>query len=189
LWAERIPTLDEERGEVILETFQTDFRCLMGPEGLFGFLGRYGGVPTNVGSGGGVQPLGVLRSGASVREAVNRINDAICKMDCGDLLGVLEHQRKMAVDHRFTYLLGPIKIALRPRVITIEQMEALRRYGAALWSDCLKLEKMWLSGALDSIVKIEEEELEIARMQPWGGAPAIIASDGLFDFGAGLDSP
>jgi len=102
---------------------------------------------------------------------------------------VLGKQRKMAVDHRFTYLLGPIKIALRPRVITTGQMDALGRYGAALWADCLTLEKMWLSGELDSIVKIEEEELEIARMQPWGGAPAIIASDGLFDFGAGLGGP
>ena len=29
-----------------------------------------------------------------------------------------------------------------------------------------------------------EEKLEIARMQPWQGSPAIIASDGLFNFGA-----
>jgi hypothetical protein len=43
---------------------------------------------------------------------------------------------------------------------------------------------MWLSGELDAIVKIEEEELDIARMQPWGGSPAIFASDGLFGFGS-----
>jgi hypothetical protein len=43
---------------------------------------------------------------------------------------------------------------------------------------------MWLSGELDEIIKIEAEELEIARMHPWGGSPAIIASDGLFGFGA-----
>jgi hypothetical protein len=43
---------------------------------------------------------------------------------------------------------------------------------------------MWLSGKLDDIIKIEEEELEIARWNPWGGSPAIIASDGLFSFGA-----
>ena len=48
---------------------------------------------------------------------------------------------------------------------------------------------MWLSGELDSFVNIEEEELEIARMQPWGGGHAIIASDGLFDFGAGPGLP
>jgi hypothetical protein len=43
---------------------------------------------------------------------------------------------------------------------------------------------MWLDGELDDIIKIEEEELEIARLQPWGGSPAIIASDGLFGFTA-----
>ncbi len=34
------------------------------------------------------------------------------------------------------------------------------------------------------IVKIEERELDIARMNPWGGSSAIIAADGLFSFGA-----
>ena len=43
---------------------------------------------------------------------------------------------------------------------------------------------MWLQGELNEFIKIEEEELEIARMQPWGGSAAIIASDGLFNFGA-----
>ena len=188
LWAEEIPTLDEEKKSVVLKSYQTDFRCLMGPDGLFGFLGRYGGVPTNVGSGGGVQPLAVLRSDMSVRDAVWRINDAITSIGFGDLFGVFQKQREMAVAHRFTYLLGPIKIALRPRLITTDQIESLRNYGSALWADCLKLEKMWLSGELDRIVTIEEEELEIARMQPWDGAPAIIASDGLFDFGAGVEA-
>jgi hypothetical protein len=50
------------------------------------------------------------------------------------------------------------------------------------------LEKMWLAGELDEIVKIEEEELAIARLQPWGGAPAIIAADGLFGFGANAEA-
>jgi hypothetical protein len=31
-----------------------------------------------------------------------------------------------------------------------------------------------------------EGEAEIARMQPWRGSPALIASDGLFSFGAHL---
>jgi hypothetical protein len=53
-----------------------------------------------------------------------------------------------------------------------------------MWSDCLMLEKIWHNGELDETVKIEEEELGIARMQPWDGSPAIIASDGLFGFGA-----
>jgi len=65
----------------------------------------------------------------------------------------------------------------------------LRRYGQKLWDDCLTFEKMWLAGELDEFVNIEEE-LEIARINPWGGSAAIIASDGLFDFGqARLSDP
>ncbi len=182
LWAEDIPVLDLEKGELSLERVQTDFRCLMGPEGLFGFLSRYGGVPTNVGSGGGVQPLAVLRANTDPGEVVDRINETILGMPYGDVLEVIEMQKEMALEHRFTYLLGPIKIALRPRIVTNNQLAALKDYCADLWSDCLTLEKMWLEGELDAIVKIEEEELEIARSQPWGGSPAIIASDGLFSF-------
>ena len=187
LWAEEIPIPDELEKRIILDRCQTDFRCLVGPGGLFGFLGRYGAVPTNVGSGGGVQPLAVLRSGTTVRDAVNRINRAVLEMRYEDLSEVVGLQQKLALEHRFTYLLGPIKIALRPRVITARQIRSLDDYARALWSDCLTLEKMWIAGELDRIVKIEEEELEIARMQPWGGSHAIIASDGLFDFGAGLE--
>ena len=94
----------------------------------------------------------------------------------------------MAVEQRFTYLRGPIKIALRPRVVTEDQLVALRNYCDAVWLDCLELERMWLAGELDEIVKIEEEELAIARLQPWGGAPAIIAADGLFSFGANAEA-
>ena len=42
------------------------------------------------------------------------------------------------------------------------------------------------TGELDEIINIEDKELEIARMNPWGGSSAIIASDGLFSFGANL---
>ncbi|MDO9528818.1 MAG: hypothetical protein Q7J27_06620 [Syntrophales bacterium] len=183
LWSEDIPALDLEKERIFLEYCQTDFRCLMGDKGLFGFLSRFGGVPTNVGSGGGVQPLAILRSDISIREAVDRMNEAILGMEYGDLFEVVEMQKKMAIEHQLTYLLGPIKIASRPRLITIHQLESLKSYCADLWLDCLTLEKMWLSGELDNIVNIEEEELEIARLQPWGGTPAVIASDGLFNFG------
>ncbi len=182
LWAEEIPSVRD--GKIALKRYQTDFRCLMGVDGLVGFVGRYGGVPTNVGSGGGFQPLAILRSDLSVGEAVNRINDTILNMDVDDLLEVSEKQKKMALDCDFTYLLGPVKIALRPRVITIGQIEALRSYGEKMWADCLTLEKMWQTGQLDRMINIEEEELEIARMNPWQGSAAIIASDGLFGFGA-----
>jgi hypothetical protein len=90
----------------------------------------------------------------------------------------------MAVEHRFTYLLGPIKMALRPRLITAGHLEELRVYTDAIWDDCRELERMWLQGELSAMIDIEEEELEIARSQPWGGSPAIFAADGLFSFGA-----
>ena len=182
LWAEEIPHLNNEK--IHLKQYQTDFRCLMGNTGLVGFVGRYGGVPTNVGSGGGFQPLAILGSDMSVRDTVDRINDTIMNMDAGDLLEVIANQKKMALDCDFTYLLGPVKIALRPRVITAGQIDALKDYGRKMWQDCLTLEKMWHTGQLDHFINIEEEELEIARTNPWHGSAAIIASDGLFGFGA-----
>jgi hypothetical protein len=187
LWAEDLPSL--ENGQAGIQRFQTDFRCLMGPKGLFGFLGRFGGIPTNVGSGGGVQPLAVLRSEITVREAVDRINAGILNIGYDDLLLADQMLKKMAVEHEFTYLLGPIKVALRPRVVTIDQLGALENYCKQLWADCLTLEQMWLTGELNDIVRIEDAELEIARMAPWKGSPAIIASDGLFSFGAHPDVP
>jgi hypothetical protein len=182
LWAEEFPVV--EQGQILLKANQTDFRCLLGPTGMLGFVGRFGGVPTNVGSGGGFQPLAVLQSDVGIRDAVHRMNDTIMGMDAGDLLQVVEERDKMAMDCEFTYLLGPVRIALRPRLIAPGQIQALRDYGQKLWADCLTLENMWLAGELDAFVNIEEEELEIARMNPWGGSAAIIASDGLFDFGA-----
>jgi hypothetical protein len=183
LWAEEIPIREPDKEEVTLESFQTDFRSLFGPRGLFGFLCRFGGVPTNVGSGGGVQPLAVLRSDMTVKDAVDRINEAILRIGYDDLHRVVEMQEKMALDQDFTYLLGPIKIAVRPRVLTYGQCAALERYCEALWSDCLILEEMWLAGELGEMVCQSDQELEIARMQPWRGGPAIFASDGLFGFG------
>jgi hypothetical protein len=140
-------------------------------------------VPTNVGSGGGFQPLAVLNSDISVQHAVHRINEIFMGLDAGDLEQVIEEQKQMALDFDFTYLLGPVKIALRPRVITTGQIDALKRYGRKMWEDCLKLEQMWLRGELDDLIRIEAEELEIARTNPWNGSAAIIASDGLFNFG------
>ncbi len=59
-------------------------------------------MPTNVGSGGGFQPLAILRSEVSIREAVDRINDTIMSMDAGDLLQVVEERDKMALDCELT---------------------------------------------------------------------------------------
>ena len=189
LWAEEVPEIDKASGNVSLVQRQTDFRCLVGPGRVFGFLCRYGGVPTNVGSGGGVQPLGILKNGSSVRQAVEQINQTVLGIDPSRLAELLALQESLAVEEKFTYLLGPIKIALRPRIITPEQLVALQAYTGAMWADCLTLEKMWLAGELDAYIDIEAEELEIARLQPWGGGPAIFASDGLFSFGAHLEAP
>jgi len=187
LWGEIMPEIDRDRKRIDLRQRQTDFRCLIGPDRIFGFLCRFGDVPTNVGSGGGVQPLCILKSPMTVREAVERINDAIAQMDYGDLLSIEEERNKMAMKERFTYLLGPIKIALRPRIITAQQLSELEVYCGAMWKDCIRLEKMWHAGALDDYIDIEQEELEIARMQPWKGGPAIFAADGLFGFGAHIE--
>ncbi|MGA1869343.1 MAG: hypothetical protein ACMUJM_12455 [bacterium] len=184
LWGERIPELVMENHTVTEALYQTDFRCLFGQNGLFGFLGRYGHVPTNVGSGGGVQPLAVLKSNLSVGEATQHINNSFLGINFEEILHAFEDQKKMAMDNQFTYLLGPIKIALRPRLITTAQMEALETYCAGIWADCLTMEKMWHESTLDVIINIDPEELEIIKSQPWGGGPAIFASDGLFSFGA-----
>lgn len=184
LWGEKVPEPDPEKKVINLVNYQTDFRCLFGLGKLFGFLGRYGGVPTNVGSGGGVQPLAVIPEGKSVYEVTKRVNETILNMDYDHLLEVIEHQKKMALDRQFTYLHGPIKIAIRPRIINKGQIEALKRYCTGVWSDCLTLEKMWESGKLGIKVNLDPQELEIIRSQPWKGSPAIFASDGLFSFGA-----
>jgi len=189
LWGEIMPEIDGERKGVELIQRQTDFRCLLGPDRVFGFLCRYGNVPTNVGSGGGVQPLAILKSAMTVREAVERINDSIARMDYGDLLSIEEERNRMAMEEKFTYLLGPIRIALRPRIITAPQLTALELYSRAVWEDCILLEKMWIAGELENYIDIEEEELEIARLQPWRGGPAIFAADGLFGFGADVEEP
>jgi len=65
----------------------------------------------------------------------------------------------------------------------------LQQYSANLWADLLKLEKWWRAGKLNHVVRMGEGEEEIARLQSWGGSPALIASDGLFSFGADVMDP
>jgi hypothetical protein len=184
LWGEMIPEVNQADRSISLKQFQTDFRCLFGEGVLMGFLGRVGGIPTNVGSGGGMQPLAVVREETNIRDLTNRINEAIINLGPDKVAEISEFQDRLAIENRFTYLLGPIKIALRPRLIKISQMKALEEYCQGIWKDCLILEKMWQSGVLDIRMKIDPEELEIIRSQPWNGSPAILASDGLFSFGA-----
>lgn len=184
LWGEIMPELDTETWIVRLKQFQTDFRCLFGRNGLCGFLGRFGGVPTNVGSGGGVQPMAVVEEHADIGKLAGKINNSLCESGFDFVSEIAGYQDQLALKNHFTYLLGPIKIALRPRLIKNSQMEALEKYCRGVWKDCLVLEKLWMEGELGIRMDIDPEELAIIKSQPWRGSDAIFASDGLFSFGA-----
>ena len=186
LWSELSawPVLEEQ--SVILKEWQTDFRCFITDEGLQGFLARFGGVPTNVGSGGGIQPIALLKGPLTPRVAVDRINQNLLKLGYQTYVQIQDEINRKAVELGFTYLLGPIMITLRPRILTIDHIEELRQYTHHLWQDALKLEALWREGKLDNLVKIGAEEKELAFQQPWRGSPALMVSDGLFSFGADL---
>jgi hypothetical protein len=186
LWSEQsIWPLMEERA-LFYKTWQTDFRCFITDEGLQGFLARFGGVPTNVGSGGGIQPLAILKSKLTPIEAVDKINQVLLKLGIEAFQQIQEEINRQAIEMGFTYLLGPILVALRPRLLTVEHLADLRRYAENLWQDALRLEKLWRRGQLDDVVQIGEEEKQLAWSQPWQGSPALMVSDGLFSFGADL---
>ncbi len=186
LWSEQTvwPMMIER--SLFYKIWQTDFRCFITDEGLQGFLARFGGVPTNVGSGGGVQPLAVLKSGISPAEAVERINHALLELGFEAYEQIQEAVNRQAIEMGFTYLLGPIPIPLRPRLLTKEHLEDLRRYATHLWHDAVRLEEMWRQGQLNDVIHIGDTERELALSQPWRGSPALMVSDGLFSFGADL---
>jgi len=184
IWTEEQPWLERDPRKVSIRQWQTDFRCLITDQGLIGFVGRFGGVPTNVGSGGGVQPLAVLRSPLAVGEATRRINDAACGLEVEVLNEIREEMDRSALQSGLVYLLGPIMTALRPRLLLAEQLEALQLYSRNLWEDCITLETIWREGGLRDLIHDARESEEIYRLQPWQGSPAILASDGLFGFGA-----
>jgi hypothetical protein len=186
LWAEEFPWVDLQDKRVMLKQWQTDFRCFINDRGLMGFLARFGGIPTNVGAGGGGQSVAILKAEIPVKEAVHQINRAIVDLGYATVLEIQEEVDNMGLELGHTYLKGPTPTTLRPRIITPDQLASLQKYSAGLWNDSLKLERMWREGVLDHVIQMGEGEAEIARMQPWGGSPALIASDGLFTFGADL---
>lgn len=186
LWSESSIWPSLEEASLILREWQTDFRCFITDEGLQGFLARFGGVPTNVGSGGGIQPIALLKGPMTPRIAVDRINENLLKLGYQTYVQLQDEINRKAVKFGFTYLLGPIMINLRPRILTVGHIKELRQYAQHLWQDALKLELLWREGRLDSLVKIGEEEKELALQQPWHGSPALMVSDGLFSFGADL---
>ncbi|MFC1532390.1 hypothetical protein ACFLZG_02430 [Thermodesulfobacteriota bacterium] len=184
LWSEQSTWLFPEKQILGLKEWQTDFRCFITDEGLQGFLARFGGVPTNVGSGGGIQPIAVLKGNMTPRRAVDLINQSLLKLGYNAFAQIREEIDKKAVEMGFTYLLGPIKIMPRPRLLTDEHIFELRMYAEDLWQDAVKLEGHWREGRLDDVVQIGKEENELARSQPWRGSPALMVSDGLFSFGS-----
>ena len=186
LWSEQtIWPMMEERS-LFIKIWQTDFRIFVTDEGLQGFLARFGGIPTNVGSGGGVQPLAILKGDLVPGLAVEKVNQALLKLGFKAFLQIQEEVNRRAIDMGFTYLLGPILVTLRPRLLTMEHVAELRQYARNLWQDALKLEELWRQGQLDDVVHIGKEEKELAFSQPWRGSPALMVSDGLFSFGADL---
>ncbi|UCD71325.1 MAG: hypothetical protein JSW70_10050 [Syntrophobacterales bacterium] len=186
LWSERSTWPHPEERSLFLREWQTDFRCFMTDEGLQGFLARFGGVPTNVGSGGGIQPIALLVSHMTPRAAVDRINEALLQLGYQAFTQIQNEVNRKAIEMGFTYLLGPIMIMLRPRLLTVDHIVDLRQYAHNLWQDAIKLEELWLAGKLDDVVQVPEEEKELALSQPWRGSPALMVSDGLFSFGADL---
>ena len=188
LWSELSAWPIPEEQSLSLKEWQTDFRCFITDEGLQGFLARFGGVPTNVGSGGGIQPIALLKDDITPRAAVDKINQNLLKLGYQTYVQIQEEVNRKAVDMGFIYLLGPIMISLRPRILTLDHIEELRHYAHHLWQDALKLEALWREGKLDHLVKIGAEEKELALQQPWGGSPALMVSDGLFSFGADLSN-
>ena len=186
LWSEQITGPMVEERSLFYKTWQTDFRCFITDEGLQGFLARFGGVPTNVGSGGGVQPLAVLKNDIDPGEAVDKINRALLTLGFEAFAQIQEEVNHKAIDMGFTYLLGPIPIPLRPRLLSQDHLADLRRYAVNLWQDAVMLEELWRQGQLDDVIHIGETERELALSQPWRGSPALMVSDGLFSFGADL---
>lgn len=183
LWAEESPWLFREEQQVGLQRWQTDFRCLITDAGLIGFLGRFGGIPTNVGAGGGTQALAMLPGTTSAGEVAAQINAAICRVKYSILEEIRQEVNEQAVVMGHTYLLGPIMTAWRPRLLNEAQVRQLRVYCENLWADSVKLTDWWRAGNLDEFVHITPQEEAIARGAPWTGQPALMASDGLFSFG------
>ena len=97
---------------------------------------------------------------------------------------IREWMDRTAEESGLIYLLGPIPTALRPRLITPEQLDAIQVYSGNLWEDCKLLERLWREGSIQEILNDSRASKEVYRLQPWQGSPAQIASDGLFGFGA-----
>ena len=186
-WQEYYPSaIDGHRG-VVVGARQTDFRCFITDEGLIGFLGRFGGIPTNVGSGGGTQAFALLQSDLSLQAADDLLNRALESLPYRVFREAEDEVRQRSLDLGFTYLLGPIPTSLKPRMLKPEHLAGLAHYARGLWQDAQTLENLWQQELLDDVAPISPEEKELALCAPWEGQPALMVSDGLYNFrGAGF---
>jgi hypothetical protein len=186
-WQECYPLPEPENGGVCIEVRQTDFRCFITDAGVIGFLGRFGGIPTNVGSGGGTQSLAALKDRMDLQAADDLFNRALEALPFHIYEEIREEVEQRSFDLGFTYLLGPIPTSLKPRMLKEAHLRGLAFYARNLWQDALTLEKLWREGKLDDVAPITPEEKELARAAPWEGRPALMVSDGLYNFrGAGF---
>jgi len=186
-WQEYYPLPDHTGRKISIESRQTDFRCFITDAGPIGFLGRFGGIPTNVGSGGGTQSLALLRGDLTLQAADDLFNRALENLSPEVFLEVQEEVRQRCLDLGFCYLLGPIPTSLKPRMLKSEHLSGLEYYAANLWQDAQRLERLWRAGKLEDVAPITPEENDLARLAPWEGSPALMVSDGLYNFrGAGF---
>ena len=186
-WQECYPISDGAAACVQVEPRQTDFRCFITDEGLIGFLGRFGGIPTNVGSGGGTQSFALLNSDLSLQAADDLFNEALAALPYPVFEEVREEVRQRSLELGFTYLPGPIPTSLKPRMLKARHLQGLSHYARCLWQDALTLEKLWQAGELEEVARITPGEKDLARSAPWEGRPALMVSDGLYNFrGAGF---
>ncbi|HEX9883923.1 MAG TPA: hypothetical protein VGA79_08150 [Desulfobaccales bacterium] len=183
-WQEYYPSaIDADRG-IVMAARQTDFRCFITDEGLIGFLGRFGGIPTNVGSGGGTQAFALVFSDLTLEEADQRFNRALEALPYGVFREVEEEVKQRSLELGFTYLLGPIPTSLKPRMLKPEHLGGLSFYARRLWQDAQTLEKLWQQLHLEEVASISPQEKELALLAPWEGRPALMVSDGLYNFRA-----
>ncbi len=187
LWSEEYPDLNDETGELSLQVYQTDFRCYITDSGLAGFCARFGGIPTNVGSGGGVQAMAFLKNGNDVKGAAIEMNKKIVSIGYDKMRNIADEVGEAAVAMGLTYLLGPIRTALRPRILCEPQIKALSIYAKNIWDDSVLMEKEWRDGVLKDLIHLDDGVRELSLERPWRGSQALIASDGLFSFGAHID--
>jgi len=126
LWAEEFPWISRDEKKVFIKKWQTDFRCFITDTGIIGFVTRFGGIPTNVGSGGGIQSTAILRSDIPLKDAVQQVNDAILGLGYDFLSELLAELDKVSLKIGNVYLLGPIMLTLRPRIITPAHIEQIK---------------------------------------------------------------